>query len=406
MPRPRALCVAAMLPALSGNGLAMRTSLFVEALARVADTELLLLPIFGTGEESSPYVETLGVCVRVVPVAGRADTQAQLIGRVADPEERLRRFVAYGRGSRHAALSAAVLDDVNRTFGAARFDLVHCERLYLAEAAIAAGGLSLSVDLDEDDGAAWLSGAHGGEDARRWAQAEAAAEDRLLETVRPRVERLFISSPADLDSLRQRHAGLDAEVVDNGVTFPAAPARRDDGRTLLFVGAYGYAPNAEGIGWFVEKVWPALRDLDLRLVLVGPDMPDRLRALAAQPGIEVRGRVANLADAYAEASLAIAPLLSGGGTRTKLIEAAAHEVPIVATRRAAAGLDFLVDGAWLADGAEDFAAAVRGALASPAERTRRAGQARRAAMMRHDRARIISALAERFAQMLASPASY
>jgi glycosyltransferase involved in cell wall biosynthesis len=133
-------------------------------------------------------------------------------------------------------------------------------------------------------------------------------------------------------------------------------------------------------------------------------MPDWLRRLAHRPEIEIRGRVAALDAVYAEATIALGPLLSGGGTRTKLIEAAAHAVPIVATSRAAAGLDYLENSAWLAEGAEPFANALRSALAAPEERRRRAETARAAAKLRHDRNGIISALAERFAQMLASPA--
>ena len=213
----------------------------------------------------------------------------------------------------------------------------------------------------------------------------------------------MFQAPQDLGSLIARHVGLAADVVENGVHFPKTPERADDGRTLLFVGAYGYRPNAEGAAWFIKEVLPRLADLGLKLVLVGPDTPEWLAELAKRPDIEMRGRVESLDAIYAAATIAIGPLLSGGGTRTKLIEAAAYAVPIVATTRAASGLDFLEERAWLADGAENFATALRAALAAPEERRRRAEAARAAAQLRHDRDRIISALAERFAKVLASP---
>ena len=59
-----------------------------------------------------------------------------------------------------------------------------------------------------------------------------------------------------------------------------------------------------------------------------------------QRGIEVTGSVADVSRYYREADLVVAPLRAGGGTRIKIIEAAAHGVPIVATAMAAEGTSF------------------------------------------------------------------
>jgi glycosyltransferase involved in cell wall biosynthesis len=189
--------------------------------------------------------------------------------------------------------------------------------------------------------------------------------------------------------------------------FDPRPPRRDDGRTLLFVGALGYPPNADGILWFADRIWPAVcrrAPRSLRLVIVGRDAPPALRALDGFGGIEVRGAVDDLAPVYAAATLAIAPLRAGGGTRIKLIEAAARRVPFVATGLAAAGLAFgTARCGWIADGEADFSAAVLQALADPAERRRRADRAHRIAARRHERGAIVEALTRRFAALL--PAS-
>ena len=47
----------------------------------------------------------------------------------------------------------------------------------------------------------------------------------------------------------------------------------------------------------------------------------------------------DLADAYAGAGCAIVPLLTGGGSPLKFVEALAYGLPVVATPHAAAGLD-------------------------------------------------------------------
>jgi glycosyltransferase involved in cell wall biosynthesis len=63
------------------------------------------------------------------------------------------------------------------------------------------------------------------------------------------------------------------------------------------------------------------------------------------------------------ARAAIVPLLSGGGTRLKILEAWAAGVPVVSTRVGAAGLD-CVDGedAMIACDPQSFAAALRRVL--------------------------------------------
>ncbi|MBC7052047.1 glycosyltransferase family 4 protein, partial [Salmonella enterica subsp. enterica serovar Enteritidis] len=68
----------------------------------------------------------------------------------------------------------------------------------------------------------------------------------------------------------------------------------------------------------------------------------------------------DMAPLYARADLAIAPLRAGGGSRIKLIEAAAHGVPAVATRVGAEGLRFASGrDILLADAADTFIAACR-----------------------------------------------
>ena len=112
--------------------------------------------------------------------------------------------------------------------------------------------------------------------------------------------------------------------------------------------------------------------------------------------------LARLAPAYAAATLTIAPLRSGAGTRIKLIEAAAHGVPIVATSLAAQGLAFAAPKSlWLADSAGGLADAVIEALADPAERGRRAASAAAIVRQSYDRAKLVGRISCRFRELLA-----
>lgn len=400
-PEPRALFIAPTAPAASGNGLAMRQGVFHDALRRVAHVETLVLPLWG-GAPDDAAIARFGA-MRSVPL-GAGDTQFQLIHHIPDPATRLERFRHYGRGSRHALLSAPVLGDISRMFADDRFDLVHVARLYLSETRAMVDTATATLDLDEDDAWAWRLRAEtqAGDDAG-WSNAEADAEDRLLARLGPRFDALFAAGPQDLATLGARHPLLPVEAIPNAVPFPPAPARRDDGRTLVFIGALGYPPNRDGVLWFIRHVWPLLRAQDprpLRFRIVGAG--NEMAELAGIPGVEVLGHVGDLGPIYAEATLALAPLHTGAGTRIKVIEAVAHRVPVVATSIAVRGLDFAQpDSLWLADAPEAFAAAILAALENPDERRHRADAAYAAAHATHDRDDVVNRLASRFAAVLA-----
>ena len=398
--RRRALHLAPLMPARAGNGLAMRQGLFLEAMARQFDVRLVVLAVAGPTAAAPDLPDALGLTTTVIPTAGRADTHFALLSRLADPEARLAAFQRYGRNSLAAQVSAAVLSDLRLALAGERFDLVHIGRSYLADAmqAIAAPA-RVTLDLDEDEAASYGEAAAllGSRDphSAAWAEAEAAAFSAHIAAAAPRIDRHFVSSPLDASWIGQRHPTLRLELVENAVALPAAPRRADDGRTLLFLGSYGYPPNVEAVAWFVESVWPEIRSVrgDVRLRLAGRDA-GKLARFRDIPGIEITGEVASVADAYAAASLFVAPLLSGAGTRIKLLEAAAHRVPIVSSSIGARGLAF-VEGQDLliADRPDAFAAAVLATLADPETARRRAASAGALVTARYDRAQAVEQLA-------------
>jgi glycosyltransferase involved in cell wall biosynthesis len=138
----------------------------------------------------------------------------------------------------------------------------------------------------------------------------------------------------------------------------------------IFVANFAYAPNRNGLRFLLAevlpRVWEELPDATLTLVGAGlesgPSLGE-LQELIGDPRVEVLGFVEDLREAYARARCAVVPLLQGGGTPLKLLEALAYGLPTVVTPRATAGLA-VRDGehCLIADGAEAFAAALRGAL--------------------------------------------
>jgi polysaccharide biosynthesis protein PslH len=194
------------------------------------------------------------------------------------------------------------------------------------------------------------------------------------------------------------------EVVPNGVetsTFVGTPDPGD--RTCIFTGTLRYAPNAEAARWLLSAIWPRVVATmpDARLLIVGPDPPDDVRA-AAGPAVEVAGWVRSVPEWMARASVALVPIRSGGGTRLKVLDALASGKAVVSTRLGAGGIE-LVDGrhAVLADDAAAFAAAVVRLLNDDGERARLATAARALAVERYDW-RVLAADFERLVRGLAA----
>jgi glycosyltransferase involved in cell wall biosynthesis len=414
--RPRALMIASAIPDRTGNGLAMRLGIFLEALAKVAEVDLVVLSVAGSADAPAGLPASLGVSMRVLPANDFADTQFMMLQRLRDPASRVRAFRAYGRPSFSASVSPALLSHIGALGRERNYDLVHVGRIYMAEAGLAAatGGTCLSLDLDEDDYVSLNSIAdlhirRGNLLPGEWFCVDAEASDRMVAALGPRYKRLWISSPEDAQTLTARHPTLDPVLIRNAVEFPASPVRRDDGATLLFVGSFGYPPNVEGVLWFARDIWPRLKaraGKPLRILIVGGDPPSRIKNLARKRGLwgllgartefSVLGRVTDLGPVYERTTLALAPLRAGRGTRLKLLEAAAEAVPIAATSDAARGLPLEPPWAWIGDDADAFADACVAALGNPEERLRRVEQGRALIAAEYDRAKVVQELAARF----------
>jgi sugar transferase (PEP-CTERM/EpsH1 system associated) len=173
------------------------------------------------------------------------------------------------------------------------------------------------------------------------------------------------------------------EVVPNGVDieyFHGSDAEQEVNGRIVFTGAMDYYPNAEAVLFFAQKCWPLIRARmpGATWQIVGKNPRPDVQKLAKLPGITVTGSVADVRPSFAEAGVAIVPLLLGGGTRLKILEAMAMRKAVVSTSLGCEGLS-AVPGKHLivADQPEVFAQAVIELLKNP-EKRRALGTAGRA----------------------------
>jgi glycosyltransferase involved in cell wall biosynthesis len=150
-----------------------------------------------------------------------------------------------------------------------------------------------------------------------------------------------VCSEADQQYLQKRWRLPNVSVVPNSIHIPER-GPLPQAPTALFLGTYAYKPNANAAEELITRVWPIVRrTCPTATLIIAGDQPQRIPSFGQnQPGVEYAGFVADLDALYARARVFCCPIRGGGGTRIKIIEAAAHGKPIVSTTLGAEGLHF------------------------------------------------------------------
>lgn len=153
-------------------------------------------------------------------------------------------------------------------------------------------------------------------------------------------------SEADRAQLRQLLAvkGKEVIVIPNtiDITDYAEPPQITELERydLVFTGKMDYRPNIDGVLWFAEAIWPQILAQRPRATwaIVGQRPHPRLNPLRQMEGITITGRVPHIQPYLCSASIYVAPLRIGSGTRLKILEALAAGKPVVSTTVGAEGL--------------------------------------------------------------------
>jgi glycosyltransferase involved in cell wall biosynthesis len=127
--------------------------------------------------------------------------------------------------------------------------------------------------------------------------------------------------------------------VDTTYFTPAAHPSRP--ANLLFTGSMNYPPNIEAVEHFATRILPLVQRQrpDVVFHIVGTKPDERVRRLRSE-NVIVHGHVPDVRPYFADAELFVAPILSGGGTRLKILEAGASGKAIVTSSLGPEGLGF------------------------------------------------------------------
>lgn len=363
----------------AGTGWEQRAHALLRAYARHLDVELWFQPSADRGD-IRPVLSQAGCCVEIRPF-----------------------YLALLERDGHGLTSAL------RT-SLAGASLVHLFRLPMLAGAI--DHPVLIWDLDElerslQDPCRQLAGEvlePAGRQQRRQAFSALAARSRML----------LVSSPCE----REDWLRPVPEVIPNSVELQpdgeGLPQWTEADRTVLFVGNFNHPPNVLAVRLLIERIWPELaaRRPDLRLRLVGRGPRDRallswLERCCRLLPLELILDPLDIRPCYRGCRLSLSPILTGGGTRLKILEAFALGCPVVATPKGAEGLA-VVDGRHLrlADGVSPFVEACLQLLEDATAARQLAAEARRLVRRDHGQAAVdqgIARLLQRLGLELPSP---
>jgi glycosyltransferase involved in cell wall biosynthesis len=196
------------------------------------------------------------------------------------------------------------------------------------------------------------------------------------------------------------------EVIENGVDVEKfkADSNQGSGNTLIWLGGFDHYPNKQGIFFFLENIYPKIKEEcpEIKFDIVGGGIPPKLQYIAdIDKSIRLLGYVKSPLPYMQGASVFVVPVLSGGGTRLKVLEAMAVGKPVVTTTIGCEGINGMNEKHYIiADEPQDFVEATLRLLRNDSLRTLIGSNARKLVEDNYDYDSICNKLNQIYQQAL------
>jgi glycosyltransferase involved in cell wall biosynthesis len=114
-------------------------------------------------------------------------------------------------------------------------------------------------------------------------------------------------------------------------------------KIFLFNGLLNYEPNLDALRMILDEINPHLlrSDVKYKIIVCGKGLPEEMNALRDQSAknIMYAGFVNDIETYFKAADIFLNPVLSGGGIKTKMVEAIGFGTSVISTESGAIGLD-------------------------------------------------------------------
>jgi tetratricopeptide (TPR) repeat protein len=158
----------------------------------------------------------------------------------------------------------------------------------------------------------------------------------------PQFDLRLVVSELDRQMLQQRSPEGSTLVVNNGInTQEIKPFVDNPIPRLLFMGTMNYAPNVDGVTYFIQEILPEIwqRNSQVACWIAGATPSPEIYDLVNDPRIQVIANPDSMEAIAAQCCLTIVPLRIGGGTRIKILHSMAMGLPVVSTSLGCEGLN-------------------------------------------------------------------
>lgn len=208
---------------------------------------------------------------------------------------------------------------------------------------------------------------------------------------------VFCCSAGDAEKLQELNNNQiqNLIIVPNGAsTFNIAPTeqKKPTEKRALWIGSLTYSPNIEGLKWLLTKIAPKA-NLSIKIAGSGELSSELSTLIDSLPNVTFLGFQEDLTEFYSIGALVVVPLLSGSGTRLKVLEAMSFAKCIVSTSKGCEGIQ-CSDGKdiIIRDDSKSFTNALNDLSQSPDEMMQIGRQAKNLINLKYDWSKITEQL--------------
>jgi polysaccharide biosynthesis protein PslH len=201
-------------------------------------------------------------------------------------------------------------------------------------------------------------------------QSQARKLARLESAICPAFNVNLAVSRTDLEALQSRSPEAHFHTVENGTDteYFAPLASEEVPNSVIFAASLNWYPNISAVRFFVEQVWPLVKERHpgAQFYVAGMAPAEALlRWLEQDSSIVVISDPEDIRPWIARAAVFVCPMLDGGGTKLKILDAMAMRKPVVSTSVGCEGLEVKNgESILIGDAARDLAKMISLALES------------------------------------------